>query len=176
MSSKQNNVYSLVLSSLFLALALVLPFLTGQLQQFGNALCPMHFPVLLCGFFCGPWYSLAVGVIAPLLRFALFGMPPVMPIGIAMCFELGAYGFLSGFLYQKTGKLYFSLITAMVSGRLVWGLTRVILYGLGKSPFGWAAFLSGAFTNAIAGIVAQLILIPVLVMALKKAFPKRHCV
>ena len=40
----------LVLAALFLALAFVLPLLTGQVPKVGNMLCPMHFPVLLCGF------------------------------------------------------------------------------------------------------------------------------
>ena len=79
MSSKQKNLRRLILAAMFLALALALPFLTGQIPQVGSALCPMHIPVLLCGFFCGPWYALAVGLVAPLLRFALFGMPPLMP-------------------------------------------------------------------------------------------------
>ena len=162
----------MILGAMFLALALVLPFLTGQIPQIGNALCPMHIPVLLCGFFCGPWYGLAVGLIAPLMRFALFGMPPLMPTGIAMCFELAAYGFVSGLLYKllprKKPYVYVSLIGAMLAGRVVWGIARVILYGLGKSTFGWAAFMSGAFLNAIPGIIVQIVLIPILVIALEK--------
>ena len=40
----------LLYSSMFLALGLLLPFLTMQIPTFGSALCPMHFAVLLCGF------------------------------------------------------------------------------------------------------------------------------
>lgn len=162
----------MVLSAMLLALALVLPFLTGQMQQIGNMLCPMHIPVLICGYFCGPWYGFAVGFIAPLLRFALFGMPPIIPIGIAMSFELATYGFAAGFLYRilprKKTYIYVSLISAMLLGRIVWGIVRVVLYGLGKSEFGWKAFVSGAFINAIPGIILQIVLIPILVMVLKK--------
>ena len=43
----------LTLSAMFMAIAFVLPFLTGQIPQIGSMLCPMHIPVLLCGFFCG---------------------------------------------------------------------------------------------------------------------------
>ena len=64
MFSKQKSLRRMILAAMFLALALVLPFFTGQIPQIGNALCPMHIPVLLCGFFCGPWYALAVGGIA----------------------------------------------------------------------------------------------------------------
>ena len=170
--SSRKSLYRLVLSAMFLALALVLPFLTGQIPQIGSALCPMHIPVLLCGFFCGPWYALAVGLIAPLLRFLLFGMPPLFPTGIAMCFELAAYGFVAAVLYKILPKrkvfVYVSLIGAMLAGRIVWGVVRVIMYGLGKSEFGWMAFMSGAFINSIPGIIVQIIVIPILVIALQK--------
>lgn len=171
-AGKKSKLYKMILAAMFLALAMVLPFLTGQIQQIGNALCPMHIPVLLCGFFCGPWFGLLVGMIAPILRFALFGMPQLMPIGIAMCFELGAYGLTAGLLYKwlpkKRFSIYVSLIGAMVLGRVIWGIARVVLFGLGQYEFGWAAFLAGAFVNAIPGIILQIVLIPIVVMALEK--------
>ena len=172
MSSKHKNLRQLILAAMFLTLALALPFLTGQITQVGSALCPMHIPVLLCGFFCGPWYALAVGLVAPLLRFALFGMPPLMPTGIAMCFELATYGFVSGLLYKllpgKKVFTYVTLIAAMLAGRIIWGIARVILAGLAQSEFAWTAFLSGAFVNAVPGIILHILLIPVLVIALKR--------
>ena len=51
MSNK--STLKLIYAGVCLALAIVLPFLTGQIPQIGNALCPMHIPVLLCGFLCG---------------------------------------------------------------------------------------------------------------------------
>lgn len=172
MSSKHKNLRQLILAAMFLTLALALPFLTGQIPQVGSALCPMHIPVLLCGFFCGPWYALAVGLVAPLLRFALFGMPPLMPTGIAMCFELATYGFVSGLLYKllpgKKVFTYVTLIAAMLAGRIIWGIARVILAGLAQSEFAWTAFLSGAFVNAVPGIILHILLIPVLVITLKR--------
>lgn len=162
----------MILAAMFLGIALVLPLLTGNIPQIGSALCPMHIPVLLCGFFCGPWYALGIGIIAPLLRFLLFGMPPIFPSGIAMCFELATYGLVSAVLYKllpkKTVHIYVSLISAMIAGRIVWGVVRVILYGLGGSEFSWAAFIAGAFLNAIPGIIVQIVLIPVLVMLLRQ--------
>ena len=172
MSSKHKNLRQLILAAMFLTLALALPFLTGQIPQVGSALCPMHIPVLLCGFFCGPWYALAVGLVAPLLRFALFGMPPLLPTGIAMCFELATYGFVSGLLYKllpgKKVFTYVTLIAAMLAGRIIWGIARVILAGLAQSEFAWTAFLSGAFVNAVPGIILHILLIPVLVISLKR--------
>ena len=56
----------LVLAALFLALAFVLPMITGHVPQIGNMLCPMHFPVLLAGFVLGGPWGLALGFAAPL--------------------------------------------------------------------------------------------------------------
>ena len=66
-STVKTLVQNLVLGALFLALALVLPFLTGQIPEIGSMLCPMHLPVLLAGFICGAPIAAAVGFIAPLL-------------------------------------------------------------------------------------------------------------
>ena len=175
MQTKPSNpaIRRMVSAAVCLALCMVLPFLTGQIPQVGSALCPMHVPVLLAGFLCGPWWAMAVGAVAPLLRFALFGMPPVFPTGGAMCFELAAYGLLSGVLYarlpKKTANIYVSLLAAMLAGRVVWGIVRVVLSGVAGEPFTWAAFVAGAFVNAIPGIVVHILLIPVIVLALRKA-------
>ena len=172
---KKKTILTLTYAAMCVALAMVLPIVTGNVPRIGNMLCPMHIPVLLCGFLCGPAYAAAVGAIAPLLRFALFGMPPIFPTGVAMCFELAAYGFISGWLYRRLPRsrasIYGALIAAMLAGRVVWGAVRAVLSGVGASPFTWAAFLSGAFTTAIPGIIVHIVLIPILVMALERALP-----
>lgn len=163
----------LVYSALCLALALVLPFLTGQIPEIGSMLCPMHLPALLCGFLCGwPW-GLAVGVIAPLLRSLIFSMPPMFPVAVAMAFEMGAYGATAGWLYRMLPRtkwrVYPALLTAMVSGRLVWGGVQFLLAGLQNTTFTLELFLAGAVVGAVPGIILQLILIPALVLALDRA-------
>ena len=167
------TVRQLVPAALFLALAFVLPLLTGQVPKVGNMLCPMHFPVLLAGFVLGGPWGLALGFAAPLLRSVLFGMPPMYPIAIAMAFELATYGAVAGFMYRKVQHtlpmIYAALVTSMVAGRLVWGAVRFVLAGLSGSSFPFSAFLSGAVLTAVPGIVAQLILIPLIVAALQKA-------
>ena len=172
---KKTNVKQLVLAALFLALALVLPFLTGQIPEIGSMLCPMHIPALLCGFFCGwPW-GLAVGLIAPVLRSLIFGMPPMFPVAVCMSAELATYGAMAGLLYARLPRskssVYISLLTAMAAGRLVWGAARFLCAGLDVSAFGLGAFWAGAVTTAIPGIVVQILLVPVLVMTLKKYAP-----
>lgn len=168
-----NKNRRLAYSALFLALALVLPFLTGQIPTIGKALSPMHIPVMLCGFICGPLWGAAVGAIAPLLRSVLFGMPAMFPGAVAMTFELTTYGILSGWLYRllprKPWSIYASLLVAMVGGRLVWGAARFVLAGLSGSEFPFSAFLAGAVTGAIPGIILHIVLIPLLVLGLERA-------
>ncbi|MBO5432845.1 MAG: ECF transporter S component [Clostridia bacterium] len=170
---KNKKLQNLVLSAMFLGLGLVLPFFTGQIPQIGNMLLPMHLPVILCGFICGWKYGLVVGAITPVLRSAVFGMPPMYPTAIAMAFELAAYGFLVGFLFRNARwqclkSLYRCLIISMLGGRVVWGIVMTVILGLGENGFTLTAFLTGAFLNAIPGIIVQLILVPAIMLALNK--------
>ena len=165
-------IFRLVLSAMFLAIGLVLPFLTGQLQQLGSMLCPMHLPVLLCGLICGWQYGAAVGFVLPLLRYVLFTAPP-MPNGIAIAFELAVYGLAAGLLYARSRwqclrALYRSLLIAMVAGRLVWGGAMLVITGVSGTAFSWQMFLAGALLNAIPGIILQLVLIPAVMVALDR--------
>lgn len=172
MIKQKHNIQKLVSAALCLAIAMVLPLLTGQIPEIGQALSPMHIPVLLCGFVCGPLWGMAMGFVAPFLRYAIFGMPP-MPMGIAMAFELAAYGLMTGILYKllpkKHSAIYITLILSMICGRVIWGIARFIMAGLTGSEFPFSAFIAGAVTTAIPGIILHIVLIPLLVMALKKA-------
>ena len=167
------QVRKMTYAALYLAIAMVLPFVTGQIPEIGAMLSPMHIPVLLCGFMCGwPW-GLAVGFIAPLLRSVVFGMPVMFPGAVAMAFELATYGCISGLLYhllpKKAWCTYAVLVISMIAGRVVWGIARLILAGLSGGSFTWALFIAGAVTNAIPGIILHLALIPVLVIAMNRA-------
>lgn len=162
-----------VISALFLSIALVLPFLTGQIPQVGKMLLPMHIPVILCGFICGWQYGLCVGLIAPLLRSIIFSNPTMFPTAVIMAFELAAYGFFAGFMLsmfkrKNIGTLYISLISSMIFGRLIKGVVQFIVLGFTDEGFVLAGFVAGAFTNAIPGIILQLILIPPLIFILSK--------
>lgn len=167
------SVRRLTLSSMLLAVGLLLPFLTGQIQHIGNMLCPMHLPVLVCGMVCGPMWGLTVGTVLPLLRSALFGMPALMPMAAAMAFELAAYGFISGFLRRRLPRtlraLFLSLIAAMLLGRVIWGAACVPLYGFAGKAFSWQLFVTAGFVTAIPGMVLQLIAVPAIVAALERA-------
>lgn len=163
----------LVITALGLALALVLPFLTGQIPRFGSMLLPMHIPVLLIGFICGWPYGIVLGLISAPLRSLIFTMPSMYPVALAMAFEMAAYGAIAGFLYKKFAKktinIYITLIAAMVGGRIVWAVASYLLFALAGNSFTFELFIAGAFINAVPGIILQIVLIPVLVLALKKA-------
>ncbi|MBE6658091.1 MAG: ECF transporter S component [Ruminococcaceae bacterium] len=162
------SIKKLVLSAMFCALAYLLPFLTGQIPEIGAMLCPMHIPVLLCGFLCGWQWGLAVGFTVPLFRSVTLGMPPPFPTAFCMAFELACYGAVCGLLYRllphRRWSCYAALIGAMLAGRIVWGTAMFLCMGLTGGSFGIAAFLAGAVTNAIPGIIVQIVLVPVLVM------------
>ena len=165
-----DKVLRLVVSALCLALAYVLPFLTGQIPEIGSALLPMHIPVLLCGFICGWHWGLGVGVIAPLFRSLTLGMPVFFPKALCMAFELGTYGLICGVMHRLLPKkklyIYVSLLVSMVAGRVVWGIVTAICLGAGENAFTFSAFIAGAITNAVPGIIIQIVLIPILVMIL----------
>lgn len=167
---KTNNhqkVLRMVLAALFLALAYVLPFATGQIPRIGNLLCPMHLPVLLCGFLCGWYWGLAVGLVAPLFRSLTLGFPILFPGAVCMAFELATYGLVAGlllrFLPRRRLNTYIALIVAMIAGRLVWGAAMAICLGISGGALTLQAFMASALTNAIPGIVLQIVAIPLIV-------------
>ncbi len=172
-TKNSSSIRNMTLSAMFLAIGLILPFITGQIPQIGVMLAPMHLPVLLCGLICGWKYGLLIGFITPLLRSFLFGMPVLYPNAIGMAFELATYGSVSGYLYnlskwQCLKALYASLISAMLSGRVVWGLVMIFLLSLGGGTFTWQMFISGALLGAIPGIIIQLTLIPAIMVMLNR--------
>ena len=171
---RNNDIYNLVTAATLLALGLTLPFLTVNNPELGNLLLPMHLPVLLCGFICGWKYGLAVGAITPLMRSLIISVPPLFPQATTMVFELAVYGFVTGFVYMIMKKrnlfsVYVSLISAMLLGRIVKGIANAICYGIDDKPYGFSAFITSSFIEAIPGIIIQLLFIPAVLLALRKA-------
>lgn len=169
----RNQIRRLTLTAMFIALGYLLPFLTGQIPQFGTMLSPMHIPALLCGFVCGWQYGLVAGAIMPLLRSATLGMPYIFPDAVAMAFELAAYGCAAGLLYRALPKkidfVYVTLVLSMLIGRAVWGLASAVLMMGTENAFTTQAFLAGAFINAWPGIVLHILVIPPVVLGLRRA-------
>ncbi len=152
----------IVSAAMFIALGLILPFFTGQIPEIGSQLSPMHFPVLIAGLCLGQKIGMMVGLVTPVLRSIMFGMPPMIP-AVCMSFEMATYGLVIGYLYKnKTQNIYISLIIAMVIGRIVWGLASFIILTSIGNAFSFAMFINGALLSAIPGIILQIIIVPVL--------------
>ena len=168
----------LTYSAMLLALAVLMPRVAGLIPDIGKTLNLMHIPVLLCGFLCGwPW-GLGVGFVAPLLSSAVNGMPGIFPDATVMAFELAAYGAIAGLMYAllprklNAGRIYIALLTAMVAGRIVYAVVYLFLTGVGLVKIN-DALLAFVWTRAVVrpilGIALQIVLVPLLVLALERA-------
>ena len=171
---KSTFLKNIVLSAMFLAIGVILPMFTSQIKEIGDSLLPMHIPILLCGLICGAKYGMALGLILPFLRSVTFSMPPLYPNAVWMALEMATYGLVIGFLYKRienknTKGIYFCLILSMFSGRIIWGVAKAFLLGFAGKAFAFSAFISGGFIDAFPGILLQLILIPSVMLILKKA-------
>jgi predicted membrane protein len=175
MNNRQTSeIRNLTLAAMLLALGIVLPTLTGP--QLGSQLLPMHIPAILAGLVLGPKYGLIVGFTTPLLRSVTFGMPPLLPAATAMAFEIGTYGFIAGLIYCKVKEnvvsLYASLLSAMLIGRVVCGIAMFILlagFGLGPGVYSLSVWVTSVFISSWVGIVAHLIIIPLIIVALERS-------
>lgn len=165
---KKTKTQKIILSAMFLALGMTLPLLTSQIKEIGDTLLPMHLPVLLCGAICGWSYGGAVGLALPFLRSVTFGMPPIYPNAVWMALELATYGLVIGAIYRKAkkksiAKIYIALVSAMIAGRIVWGVSKWLLLGMAGKAFTLSTFIAGGFIDALPGIIIQLILIPIII-------------
>ena len=175
---KLTPVKKLVFTAVCAALCLVLPMAFHTVPNAGTIFLPMHIPVLLCGLICGWPYGGVCGLIGPLISSLVTGMPPAAMLP-SMMVECCAYGFTAGLLmkYVHTKRavadLYISLVSAMVVGRAVAGFAKAWIFTPGISPFAW---VTTSLVTGIPGIVIQLLLMPMIVLALTKAklIPARY--
>ncbi len=170
---RKTTLNNMVLTAMFIAIAILLPLLTANIDGYGRMLCPMHIPVLICGAVCGWQWGMAAGFISPLLRSLLFTAPIMYPTAVSMAFELAVYGAVIGImLYILSGKaerlasIYISMIIAMIAGRLALALARFAMYGMIGTPYSWNVFVAEAVTSAVPAIVLQFAVIPPIVYAL----------
>ena len=171
---KNFKIRKFCLTALFIGVGIVLPYFTMNVKIFGKMLLPMHYPVILCGLICGEFYGLFTGLTLPIFRYFITGTPPIYPTALAMCIELATYGFLIGYLYNRSKykciiSLYRCLIFTMLTGRIVWGITYFILVRMIGEDFTAYMYLTSAFLSGIPGIIGQLIVIPIIAIAINKA-------
>ncbi|MBE6598142.1 MAG: ECF transporter S component [Ruminococcaceae bacterium] len=171
---KNRIIKKITYCAVLIALGMVLPFLTGQIPEVGSALSPIHIPALLAGFTVGPVWGGLCAFIIPILRSLIFIMPPLFPKALAMAFEMAAYAAVCGILQRNLpksiGHLYLSQISAMLAGRIVYGIVFA-LFTMNNPDinYGFTAFIMGSFVEAVPGIVLHLAIVPPIVLALRKA-------
>lgn len=163
------RVTKMVYSGVLIALGILLPQAFHVFgQNAGMMFLPIHIPILMAGCLLGPLYGGIVGFIVPILSSVLTGMPPV-PKLYFMLVELTVYGIVTGIMIRKT-NVYISLLVAMMSGRVFYGLSLVVGVNLFQihAPFAnWTAF-TGGIVSGIPGIAIQLLILPILYKALKR--------
>lgn len=169
---RNTTLANTILCAMFIAVGVLLPFLTGNATPSGKMLCPMHIPVIICGAVCGWQWGMIAGVITPLLRALLVGAPVLYPTGVCMSFELAAYGLVFGLMLKflsgkidRIASIYISLVVAMIAGRVVLGLAHFTLYGMFGTPYSWQILISSAVLQAVPAIVLQFAVIPPIVYA-----------
>ena len=153
------KIRKMTYAAILLALAVLMPRVAGLIPDIGKTLNLMHIPVLLCSS-------------------AFNGMPGIFPDAVVMAFELAAYGAVAGLMYMVlprklgAGRIYISLLTAMLAGRIVYAAVYLFLTGTGLVKINDAllAFVwARAFVKPVLGIILQIILVPLLVMAVERA-------
>lgn len=177
---KLSSIKRVSLCAMCVALCYVLPIAFHAIGL-GSVLSPMHIPVLLCGLVCGGGYGLICGILGPVLSSLISGMPPMMML-LRMIPELCIYGLAGGLAMRfiRTGRaaldVYIALAIAMIAGRIVGGIASAIFYTVTSGVYSLALWVTGYFVEALPGIAAHLILVPVLVFTLAKAklIPQRY--
>lgn len=163
---------SLVFTALCVALCAVLPMAVHSVPNAGSVILPMHIPVLLCGLACGPLWGLACGVLGPIVSSITTGMPGPAYLP-SMILELAAYGLVAGLIIRlvRTGKpivdLYIALLVAMLAGRVLYGVMNALIFRAGA--YSLPVWLTSAFVTGLPGIAIQLVLLPGVVVGLRKA-------
>ncbi len=160
------------ISAMCVALCYVLP-IAFHAVGVGSILSPMHIPVLLCGLVCGPVAGLICGIIGPCLSSLLSGMPPLLML-VRMVPELCFYGLTAGLAMKiRTGRtvtdVYVSLAAAMVAGRIAGGIASAVFYIVTTGVYSVSLWVMSYFVEAVPGIVAHLILVPLLYVTLERA-------
>ena len=168
---KFSYVKKMVFAAVCIALCVVLPIAFHAIPNAGTVFLPMHIPVLLCGLACGWPFGLVTGLLGPLLSSVITGMPPAAMLP-SMMVECCVYGLTTGLVmkYVRTGKLlpdlYISMIAAMILGRAISGIAKSLIFSPGTAPFAW---VTTSLVTGIPGIVLQLVLMPLVILALTKA-------
>jgi hypothetical protein len=176
---KYTDIRSYVATGVFVAMAVLVPWIFHQYHLAGPTFLPMHIFILIAGLVFGWRAGLIVGLLTPLASYTISGMPAlqILPQTAA---ELSTYGLVAGILRERFNlRVIWSLLGAMVAGRLALCLAVLgIYYFVGEiySPLGLEAkplsVLFSVVKQGWPGIVIQLAFIPVIIWLGEKLITK----
>lgn len=162
-----------ILCILSIAFSVALPqvfHLIGAITPFGSsfaaAFLPMHLPILIFAFAFGSNVGVISGALSVIISYFLIAMPAasILPF---MILELATYGLIAGLIKDKNLPFMLKLIIVMLTGRLV--RVGATIFAINVLGFETAAIsLYSLVTSSIAGIVLQLILVPIIVKKVNK--------
>lgn len=161
-------VFKKVLVTLFCMVAgIALPLAMLETPTLLAAFLPMQLPILLCGLANGwPW-GLACGLLVPFASHFLLQVPSAQQLSGGML-QLAVLGFAAGMLYRYVRvRLWVALLFSVLLGWLSYGGLKLLLFFTENAAYSFSAFLGEMFVG-LPGIVAQLILLPLLVLLFQK--------
>lgn len=163
-----------LLSAAVIALAVLLPQAVHLAAgaQGGAQWLPMYLPVLLGGCLLGWRWGLGIGVLSPLVSFAVTSLAgSAMPAAARlpyMAAELAVFAAVSSLFSQKiaqNGWMAFpAVLLAQVAGRAVFLALAAIFQGVSSLS---AAAVWAQIQTGLLGLLLQAVLVPLLVMGLR---------
>lgn len=159
--------------TLFVAMDVTIPWLCHSIHPLaGPIFLPMFFFILLAGLLFGWRAGLLVGILTPLISYGISGMPLLERLPIIVI-EASLYGLSAGLLRERLKlNVFFSLLGAMVVGRLVVALALLIMHWSGDSnspSIVWQSIKLGW-----PGIALQLVFLPTISTVLEKRSTLGH--
>ena len=153
---KRESVVKLVLSGMFVALAVVLS--TFSIPVGGSKCFPIqHMVNVLAAVFLGPWYGVAIAFCTSLIR-------NILGTGTLLAFPGSMIGALCcGLVYKHTGKLTFTYIAEVIGTGILGGLLAfpVAAFIMGKEV-ALFVYVVPFLVSTIGGTVIAAVLITIL--------------
>lgn len=171
----QISVKALVAAAV-VALAVILPQLAHLAvgPQAGVLLLPMYLPVLLGGCLLGVKWGVAAALLSPIFSYLVTSaagsaMPALSRLPFMMA-ELAVFalvcGLFSNKIMQHSGFAFLAVLLAQLCGRLTFlGLVAAFSAVTPLTP----ALVFGQIKTGLLGLALQAVLVPILVLLLKKA-------
>ena len=140
--------------------------LLGIGGQLGQMLLPMYIPVLILGFYRGPVPAAIVGLMAPLVSFALTGMPAAVILPY-ITVELIATGVLAGVFSKVKIAAPLRVLATQAAAKAVRVAVHATVLAITTGGVKASVLFAGVLTS-IPGLLVQLILVSYLIIEKEK--------